>query len=194
MPETQLPQDVIEEAMRLTRLARRAPETVPEGSAGNGTSLSEAETYREARDDLLADHDYTARVRTEDDDPILVCYPVEWVSDGTVDLDAIENTDRAVERRLDGTGVEAEYDTVADHNERIASAVGNEYGSPHGETATAFATFMANHRVRRLESATADDIQEFVTEYFPRNCWPSTAQRRVIHRSLRLTLLTARNH
>lgn len=193
MPESPPPETVIREALRLTRLARRAPETTDETSTGAEETLSSAASYRQAREELLEPYGFTARTRTDADSVTLVCYPDEWVSAGTVDLAAVEDTDRAIERQIEGTGTDDEWDAVADHNTQIAEQVAKRYGSPHAETAAAFGTFMANHRVRRIETATAADIREFVTDYFPRNCWPSSDQRSVVNQSVRLSLETARN-
>jgi len=83
-----VPADTVDEAERLTRLARR---TEDEAAAA---------FYRERRDELVTDHDYVPRLREEDD--TLVLYPDEWMDDGTVQLDRIETTtDGAVEVSLD---------------------------------------------------------------------------------------------
>lgn len=190
-----LPESVLEEALRLTRLARRAPEDPPEpGHEGaGGPSLSDAEQYRTARAELLAEHGFRARVREDDDGATLVCHPRAWLVDGEVDLAAVEDVDRAVERRLDGTGDERAYDEVAAHNRAVAERVAVRHGPTHGATADAFATFMSNHRLRRVETATAGDVLEFVGEYFPRNAWPDEAQRAVVNRSVRHVLAAARD-
>jgi len=90
-----VPADTVDEAERLTRLARR---TEDEAAAA---------FYRERRDELVTDHDYVPRLREEDD--TLVLYPDEWMDDGTVQLDRIETTDRAVEVSLSGPGDAGRY-------------------------------------------------------------------------------------
>jgi hypothetical protein len=169
----ELPEGVIEEAERLTRLARDC-----EGE--------EAATYRERRADLLAEHGYRARVR--DDDEMLVLYPAEWRTEDTVDPSAIEDTSRAVEVSLAASGAFAD---VAEHNRSIARQVAAEHGGAHGENATAFAEYMSNHHARRVETARDQEVTEFLEEYFPRNAWPSDDQRNVIEQSLRLVFRTA---
>lgn len=166
---SELPDDVIEAATRLTRLARQVGDP------------AEAEAYRERRDEQLADHEFTARVR--EDDETLVLYPDEWLDDGTVVLERIEDTDRAVERSLDATN-EGSWADIEAHNREIVDAVDDAYGSPHTETVRAFADFMGNHYLGRIDNATDAQREEFTQEYFPRNAWPSKKQREVVETSL----------
>ncbi|WP_411907620.1 hypothetical protein, partial [Salmonella enterica] len=65
-----VPAEVVDEAERLTRLARQ---TEDEAAAA---------FYRDRRDELVDGHDYVPRLRDEDD--TLVLYPEEWMDDGTV--------------------------------------------------------------------------------------------------------------
>jgi hypothetical protein len=107
--EDDLPEAVVDEAERLSRLARQ---TVDD---------SEAAAYREARADLLADYGFTPRIR-EDGRDTLVLYPSEWVVDGTVRPDRVDDVDRGVERPLEGPGEADEWETVAEHNHEVAAA------------------------------------------------------------------------
>ncbi|WP_424019745.1 DUF7108 family protein [Halorientalis pallida] len=173
---TEVPQDVLDEVERLTRLAREA---VDEG---------EAAAYRERRADLLAEYGFTARVREDDAHDTLVLHPEEWLDDGVVQMDAVEDVDRGIERPLGGPGDGEDWDAVAERNRAIADAVAEEHGAVHGENAAALAEFMHNHYAKPIDSATDDEIEEFVTEYFPRNAWPSEKQRDRIDRSVALTL------
>lgn len=183
MGDQPLPTEVIEEAVRLSRLAHRA--------ASDATDRTEeADQYRRHRDELLADYGYTARIRTDDEDPIVVMYPDEWLSEGTIDTDAIDDTDAAVERSLTGGG-EQDYDTAVTQNQAVVEQVADEHGDPHTANAAAFAAFMNNHRARPIATATAADIDEFLTDYYPRNSWPTDAQRHTIVRSLRYALVAA---
>lgn len=191
MADDQLSEAVIDEAVRLTRLAQRAPESAPAGTFGEEPSLSEADRYRRERNELLEEQGFRARLREDDHGLTLVCYPAEWLQQGEVDLAAVEDTGRAVERRIDGTGGSDSWQPVAEHNREVAEAVATRYGEPHARTARSFGRFMASHRVRRVETATAEDILEFVEEFFPRNTWPTDAQRSVVMRSLRLTIAAA---
>ncbi|WP_117592194.1 DUF7108 family protein [Haloprofundus halophilus] len=169
----ELPEDVRTTAERLTRLARDAVDS------------NEAEAYRERRDASLADHGYTARYREADD--TLVLYPVEWIDDdGTVVLDRIDDTDRAIERSLSGTGEEDEWEAVERHNSQLVAAVEEASGADHAANARAFADFMGNHYVRRVETAGTPELREFVTEYYPRNSWPTEAQKTMVRESLEL--------
>jgi len=166
---SELPADVVEAATRLTRLARQVGDP------------SEADAYRERRDAQLADFEFTARVREEDE--TLVLYPDEWLDDGTVVLDRIEDTDRAVERSLTASN-EGSWDEIEAHNREIVAAVDDAYGSPHTETVRAFADFMGNHYLGRIDNATDAQLEEFTREYFPRNAWPSKKQRELVETSL----------
>ncbi|ELZ91835.1 hypothetical protein C440_16024 [Haloferax mucosum ATCC BAA-1512] len=173
MPESELPEDVCEEATRLTRLARDAVDP------------DERETYRSARDDLVGEYDFVARVR--DEDAVLVLHPAEWVdADGTVTPAEIDNIDRGVEQPLSGTGEEHEWDAVEEHNARLVAVVAEEHGADHAANARSFADFLGNHYVRRIETAGAPEVREFVEEYYPRNAWPTAEQRSILSESLTL--------
>jgi hypothetical protein len=170
--EVELPGDVVDAAERLTRLAR------------NAVDEDEADAYRERRASVLDDHDFTARVRDEDD--TLVLHPEEWVEDGVVRVERVEDTDRAVEISLSGPGDADQYDAVEAHNASLVRDVESEHGAVHAANARAFADFMGNHYVRKVETATRDEIAEFLEEYYPRNAWPSKKQRSVADESLAL--------
>jgi len=165
-----VPAEIVDEAERLTRLARQ---TEDEAAAA---------FYRERRDELVEGHDYVPRLREEDD--TLVLYPDEWVDDGTVQLNRIETTDRAVEVSLSGPGDADRYREVAAYNDAVADAVADAHGEPHAGTARSFAAFMSNHYVRAVDDAAPDVRAEFREEYFPRNGWPSDEQLAALDESL----------
>jgi hypothetical protein len=167
---TDLPEDVQAAAERLTRLARRAVDD------------AEATAYERDRDERLAEHGFTARVRESDD--TLVLHPSAWLDGDEVRTDRIEDTDRAVEIPLSGVGDAEEWEAVATHNAAVVDAVEEAGGAVHAANARAFADFMDNHYARRVETATAAEVQEFLTEYYPRNAWPSDREREAIARSL----------
>ena len=164
-----LPDTVIDDAERLTRLARQA------------TADAEREAYRADREEALAAHDYTARIRDEDD--TLVLYPDEWIDGDTVQLARIDDTDRAVEIPLSGGGEDAWAAVEAD-NAALVDAVGEAHGPIHEANARAFADFIGNHYCRRIETATADHLAEFREEYYPRNVWADADQQAAIEDSL----------
>lgn len=170
--DPEVPERVVSEAERLTRLAADA------------AVEAEAEVYRERRAAITDAHDVTARVRDEDD--TLVLYPTEWVADGTVRVDRIEDTDRAVEVSLSGPDHDAEWADVEADNEAIVSAVADAHGQTHAANVRAFADFMGNHYLKRVDDATTDETTEFLTEYYPRNAWPSAEQAAVVEESLEL--------
>ncbi|RAW44642.1 hypothetical protein DQW50_13505 [Halorubrum sp. 48-1-W] len=165
-----VPREVVEEAERLTRLARDAVD--PAATEG----------YRDRRDELVTDHEYTPRLREEDD--TLVLYPEEWMESGTVQLDRVEDTDRAVEVSLSGPGDADRYREVAAYNDAVVDAVAERAGGVHAETARSFAAFMSNHYVRAVDDATPEMRAEFREEFFPRNAWPTDEQRTALEESL----------
>ncbi|WP_227376435.1 DUF7108 family protein [Haladaptatus halobius] len=169
----ELPDHTISETERLTHLAHDA-----EGD--------EAETYRAERKRLLAEHDFTARVREDDARTVLVLHPAEWVEDGAIQVGRIEDTDRAVEIPLDGPGDPDDWDEIDEHNRAVARAVREAHGEVHGANAEAFADFMSNHYARPVESATDAEVAEFRTDYFRRNAWPTDAQKEVVEKSVEL--------
>jgi hypothetical protein len=171
--ESPLPSGVVDEAERLTRLARDA---IDEG---------EATAYREARAELLGEHDYTARVREEDHD-VLVVYPEEWVEDGTVYPERIDDIDRGIERALSGPGDPDDWETVWEHNMGIVEEIEAEHGETHAANAEALAEFLSNHYAKEIEKATESELAEFLEEYYPRNVWPSDDQKAVVDESVEL--------
>lgn len=175
---SELPSSVVDEAERLTRLAREA-------------SGDERDAYEHRREALLAGHDFAARVRTDDPGDVLVCYPAEWREDGTVRTDRIDDLSRAVEVPLAGPGDPDDWDAVEAQNRELVAAVREAHGDVHGDNAAALADFMGNHCARPIESATSAELAEFRTEYFVRNAWPSDAQRATIDESIERVFETA---
>ncbi|WP_136689234.1 DUF7108 family protein [Halorhabdus amylolytica] len=172
----ELPADVIETVERLTRQARR-------------TDAEWAEQHCKRREKILDRHGFEARVREGSDGDVLVCYPAEWLEDGEVVLERIEDRSRAVERPLD-TSV-ADWEVVERDNRSIVEAVEDEHGPIHGANVRAFADFMGNHHATRIVDATEEHVTEFLVEYHPRNAWPSDEQRAVVEESLRVAFEVA---
>lgn len=167
-----LPEGVIDRAEELTRQARRAVD-------------EEASVYREDRDEMLQEYGYTARIRDEDRE-VLVLYPLEWVEDGLVVPERIDDLDRGIERPLEGPGETDRWETVERHNRDLARTVEREHGEAHGGNAHALADFMSNHYGKPIDDATGEELQEFLGEYYPRNAWPTEKQRAVVEQSLEL--------
>ena len=174
-----LPADTQDEVERLTRLARQA---VDDGAAA---------AYRDQRAALLDDHDYEARIREEDTGDVLVCYPSEWVEDGVIQPDMVDDTDRGVEIRLSGPGDPEAWDDVEAENRTVVDRVRADHGDVHAATARALADFMGNHYAKPIADATPDELAEFREEYFPRNAWPTEAQRELLDDSVDLTVKKA---
>lgn len=175
----ELPAEVLDEAERLTRLARDAVDE------------AEAEAYRDERDAMLTGYGYAARVRDDGGRAVLVCYPAEWLEDGTVRVERVADVSRGVERPLSGPGDAEDWETVAAHNRSLAAAVASAHGETHGATARSLAAFASNHYAKEIERLTAAELAEFREEFFPRNSWPSDAQRERLEESIDLVYATA---
>lgn len=171
--ETELPEAVIDEAEQLTRQARKAVDP------------NEVQAYREARSELLAEYDYRARVR-EEDRAVLVCHPDEWLEDGTVVPERIDDLDRGIERPLEGAGDPDDWETVQAHNEEIVADIEAAHGEAHAANAQALAEFMSNHYAKPIDEASEAEFAEFLSEYYPRNVWPTDEQKAVVEQSVQL--------
>lgn len=169
----EVPETVVDEAERLTRRARQAVDD------------NEGQAYRDRRDSLLAEYGFRARVREEGRET-LVLYPAEWVVEGTVHPDRVEDVDRGIERPLEGPGEAEEWETIAEHNSDIAASIAAAHGEVHGENARALADFASNHYAKPLEKLSPGEREEFLTEYFPRNAFPTDDQKAVVEESVRL--------
>lgn len=172
-----LPDDVIEEAERLSRVARAAVDP------------NEADGARHEREKLLARHGYVARER--ETDATLVCYPQDWIDNGEVQVERIEDTDRAIERPLEAPAT-GDWERIEQHNRDVAERVTERYGDVHGANAAALADFMSNHYAMAIEHATDAMREEFLTEYYPRNAWSTKKQSAVVEESVELALDLAR--
>ncbi len=178
----ELPDAVVDDAERLTRLARQV------------SSDAEAAAYRERRDEQLAEYDYAARVREDGSDATLVCYPRDWLVDGTVVPDRIDDLDRGIERPLSGPGDPDQWTTIETYNQQIAAAVAETYGPDHGANAKALAAFASDHYAKPIDALTEAELAEFQTEYYVRNVWPTADQRDCLSESLTHTLEIAADH
>jgi hypothetical protein len=168
--DAEVPPSVVDEAERLTRLARDAVDP------------QERAAYERDRDERLDPYDFVARHRADDD--TLVLHPAEWVVDGDVHPDRIDDVDRAVERPLTDAGDEDDWAAAEAHNAALVDAVREATDERHAQNARAFADFMGNHYARRVETASAGEIREFLDEYYPRNAWPTDEERAVVAESL----------
>jgi len=175
MTSDTVPEETKERAEQLTRRARAAADE------------REAATHRENRDALLAEHGYTARVR-EEDRAVLVLHPAEWVEEGTLRPDRVDDIDRGVEVPLEGPGEDVEWETVAARNYEIAETVREEHGPVHGANAKALAEFCNNHYAKPVGKLSPAEREEFITEYYRRNVWPTDEQKAAVEESVALTV------
>jgi len=178
-PDDLPPEPVVEAAERLTRLAREA------------VDRDEAAAYRVDRDERLADHDYTARVRGDETRDVLVLHPEEWTEDGEIRTERIEDIDRGIEVPLSGPGEGDDWAEIDEYNRDIVAEVREEYDEDHAANVATLADFMGNHYAKPIHDATADELTEFLTEYYPRNAWPTAAQRAVVEKSVRVAFSVA---
>lgn len=168
----EIPGDVIESVTRLTRLAREAVDE------------NESTAYRKRRAELLTEYDFAARLRREDD--TLVLHPEEWLEDGVVQLERLEDLDRAVEVPLEGQRAHEDWEAVEARNAAVVDELADAHEEVHAANARAFADFMGNHYKRTVDTATAREVREFLEEYYPRNAWPTREQQAVVRESLEL--------
>jgi len=173
------PADVLGEAERLTRLAREAVDG------------SEAAAYRSHRAELLDEYGYTARVREDETRGVLVCHPAEWVEEGNVRPGRIDDLDRGVERPLSGPGDGADWEVVDDYNRGIVESVRAAHGDDHAANVAALADFTSNHYAKPIDDATRGELEEFLTDYYPRNAWPTPEQRDCVEKSVVLAFEAA---
>jgi hypothetical protein len=166
-----LPATVVDRAEYLTRRAR---ETRDEAAADRA---------RTEREDMLAEHGYAARLREEENRAVLVCYPAEWLEEGTAALARIDDTDRAIERPLSGP-TDADWEDVAARNDEIVETVRAEYGDVHAANARALAEYAGNHHATTIGRLTDEQLDHFREEYYPRNVWPAEEEAAVLPESI----------
>jgi hypothetical protein len=171
-PDDLPPERVVDEAERLTKLAREA--VVDE----------EAEAYRADRDERLADHDYTARVREDDTRDVLVLHPQKWVEDGEIRTERIDDIDRGIEIPVSGPGEGDDWAEIDAYNREIVADVRKAYGDDHAANVSGLADFMGNHYAKPIHDATAEELREFLEDYYVRNTWPTPEQRSVVEKSV----------
>jgi hypothetical protein len=188
--EDTLPGEVVDEAERLTRLAReRAAAMPPRNDEAGPADLAvdaEAEAYLGDRADLLVEHGYTARIREDETGDVLVLHPDSWVEDDTIRTDRIEDVDRGIEVPLSGPGVGDDWAEIDSYNRAIVENVREAHGDTHAATVAALADFAGNHYAKPLTELTAEELAEFVDDYFRRNAWPTDEQRAVVEKSVEL--------
>ena len=172
-PDT-LPREVVDEAERLTRLAREA------------TVEAEQEAYLDHRGDLLESRDYTARVRGDDTRDVLVLHPQEWVEEETIRTERIEDVSRGIEVPLSGPGAGDDWAEIDAYNRAIVESVREEHGDAHAANVAALADFAGNHYAKLVTELTAAELREFRDDYFRRNAWPTADQRDVVEKSVQL--------
>jgi len=155
----EVPPAVVDEAERLTRLAREAVDD------------DAAAAYRADRDERLDAHAFTARVREDDTGETLVLHPQEWVEDGTIRPERVDDTDRAIELSLSGTDSPDDWQAVDDHNRDLVDSVRDAHGDQHAAVVDVLADFASNHYAKPIEDLSATELREFEGEYVTRNAW-----------------------
>lgn len=171
-------------------MGEELPEPVRRAVTRTARQILAGDAPDEELEELLARHDYIPRIREDDDPPVLVCYPSDWREDGAVRVEAIGSLDRAIELPL-FPGDAENWATVARANNQVVERVAEEHGDAHTNNARAFADFMSNHRARRIANATDGDVEEFLTEYYPRNVWASGTAVALVEDSVAIVRETA---
>lgn len=172
-------------------MSEELPPRIEREAMNIGRRVAEGQASMEDLHELLDLHGFRPRIRDDDDEgPVLVCYPQDWEGEDGVDHDRIDDTDRAIERPLYGSG-DRDWSEIAQDNQRVVDRVREEHGDVHAFNAQAFATFMNNHRARTIAHARQDDVNEFLNEYYPRNVWPSTQAANAVSSSVAIARRTA---
>ena len=171
--DAELPPELIDRVEKLTRQAR------------NAVDRNERKAYLRERRRALSEYGFRARVREDDTGEVLVCYPAEWVVDGTLQPDRVCDTSRGIERRLSGVG-DSSWEAVNAYNQELVAEIEQEHGSAHGANAAALADFAGNHYKKRIGDLSSSELELFLTEYYPRNVWPTDDQKAVVEQSVQL--------
>jgi len=154
------------------------PEWVEEATRLTRVALSGNEEAREERDVLAEENGYVARER---DDGVLVLHPNDWLEDGVVDLNAFD-ADEAYEIPLEGRG----FEEAREENDEVLDSFGAEADEVDVFNVRSFAEFCENHHSVSVENATAEQVEEFVNDYYVRNVWPTDEAEGRLEESLRL--------
>jgi hypothetical protein len=173
------PEAVVDEAARLTSLAREAVDE------------AEAVAYREDRAATLAEYDYVARVRQDDTGDVLVVHPAEWVEDGTIHPERIGDIDRGIERRLTGSGEGDDWEAIEAENRTLVEEVRTVHGEDHAANVAVLADFAGNHYAKPITSLTREELRTFLDDYYRRNAWPTDEQRALVEKSVVLSFQVA---
>ncbi|MDY7081762.1 MAG: hypothetical protein SXQ77_04995, partial [Halobacteria archaeon] len=136
----------------------------------------------EERDALAAKHGYRARLR---DDDTLVLYPDDWVEEGEVRVEDIEDTSRAVEVPLEG---HRDWEEARDMNDEILDELKRDTEDFHYENARAFAEFTENHYSMSVKDVRPKHVREFLEDYYVRNTWTSEEAQEKVEASLYVVL------
>ena len=176
----EVPPTVVDDAERLTHLAREAVDD------------DEAAAYRADRAAQLDAHDFTARVREDDSGETLVMHPQEWVEDDTIRPERVDDTDRAIELSLSGSDSPDDWQAVDDHNRELVARVRDAHGDEHAAVVDVLADFASNHYAKPIDDLSATELREFETEYVTRNAWLDDDALAVLEESVRYAFDAAR--
>jgi len=169
----EVPAPVVDDAERLTHLAREAVDD------------DEAAAYRTDRDARLDAHDFTARVREDDSGETLVLHPQEWVDDGTIRPGRVDDTDRAIELSLSGSDDPDDWQAVDDHNRDLVARVRDAHDDEYAAVVDVLADFASNHYAKPIDDLSAAELREFEGEYVTRNAWLDDDALAVLEESVR---------
>lgn len=168
----EVPKAVVKTATRLTRRIRR------------DSTEARREALIDRRTALLETYGFRARVREDDLTAVLVLYPEEWRDSEGIHTENISDLTRALEVPLEGPHSPEDWERVDEANRDLVGRIRTKYGDVHGDNADTFADFLGNHYAKSIESTTLTEVEEFYTDYFIRNAWPTRDQREIILESL----------
>ncbi|XGI83882.1 rnhA operon protein [Halorutilales archaeon Cl-col2-1] len=165
-------EDWVDEAVRLTKMSLTSPSPV----------------YEDRLDELAAENGFVARLR---DDETLVLYPDDWVVDGEVDVERIEDTDRAHEIPLSEKG--ESWEDVHSYNSDVIEELSEMEEVTETEVSNAeyFVEFLENHYILPVDEVSQKHVREFLEDYYPRNVWSSPNEEETVKKSVRKLLEAA---
>ena len=172
----EIPSEDRTEIERLTRLAHTTSDP------------NDRAVYRERRDELAAELGFETRLREGGATATLVLYPADWIVDGELRRERIDDLDDAHEIPLEGPGDPDRWSELAAANDRVVERVDDEHGEVHAENADALATFANNHTAKPIEALSRAELSTFLEEYYVRNAWTSDDADARVRESVRRTL------
>ncbi len=145
---------------------------------------AEADAYRTERDEILAEYDYTARIRNDETGDVLVCHPVEWVDDGVIRPERVDDIDRGVEIRLSAPATRTSGQRSRWNRAVVDAVTVAQVRHTRTRSCSLIQGITTRNRSRRRRRRNSGVSRRLC----PRNAWPTAEQRSVLDQSIRLTV------